>query len=75
MVISQFIRWLMPSMHRALRHIQGGAGIDDLAADIGCHPHLVDLHFVVGIDADFRDLGEVPAVRPLERDAFRRALR
>ncbi len=46
---------MMPPWHDVL----GGAGIDDLAADIGRHPDLVDLHFVGRVDLHFGHFGEV----------------
>src|SRR5258706_9167669 len=49
--------------------------IDDLAADIAGHPDLVHLEFLVAVNADFRDFGEVSAVAEVERHTLRRAPR
>ena len=59
----------MPSMHRALRLVARAAGIDDLAADVRGHPHLVHLDLPLRVDAGLRDLGEVAEVAEVEGDA------
>src|SRR5262245_14577657 len=53
----------------------GHAGVHDLAADISGDPNLVDLDAVHRVDGDVGHLGEVAAVRILERDAEPTALR
>jgi hypothetical protein len=72
MVISWVIISLNPSMIPPLHDVFSGGRVDDLAADVGRDPDLVDLHFTRGVDFDFRpvpaaekpaDDSRVPAIR------------
>ena len=65
----------MPSTTAPCAWLMAAARVDDLAADVAGDPDLVDLHLVVGVDADFGDFGEVAAVGELERHAERRGRR
>ena len=64
-----------PVEYRALRLILRVTRIDDLTADIGCHPNLVHAHLVPAIDADLRHFGKVSGVTEVKGDAFPGSLR
>ena len=54
---------------RALTLVKSHAGIDDLTANIGSYPNLVDLDFLGGVDPDLGNLGEAVGAAEAERDA------
>src|SRR5208282_2892323 len=53
----------------ALRDVQGGARVDDMAADVADGPHFVDFHLAVVGDRYLHDLGEIAEMAVIESDA------